>query len=85
MKRLLSVCLLMLCLSIPVFAGHTIAGGYCTPCDNIDCYCDPGEVPPGGLASRGVSKKSSQDAPTDLGSEAFLILAALLLVLRYKA
>jgi len=75
----------MLCLSIPVFAGHTIGGGYCTPCDDIYCYCDPGEEPPRGLASRAVSNESSQDAPTDFGSEALLILAALLLVLRYKA
>ncbi len=87
MRKLLSVCLLTLCLSIPVFAGHTIAGGYCTPCDDIYCYCDPGEEPPRGSASRAVSNKSSQDtpAPTALGAEALLILAALLLVLRYKA
>ena len=85
MRRLLSVCLLMLCLSIPVFAGHTIGGGYCTPCDGTVCFCDAGEQPPS--ASRAVSSEPSQEtpAPTDLGAEAFFILAALLLVLRYKA
>jgi hypothetical protein len=36
MKRLLSVCLLILCLSFPVFGGHTVAGGY----GAYYCECD---------------------------------------------
>lgn len=34
MKRLFSVCLLILCLSIPVFAGHTVAGGRWCDCSD---------------------------------------------------
>jgi hypothetical protein len=79
MKRLLSVCLLMLCLSFPIFAGHTVAGGWCE-CGAPACICDPGENPGGNRAS--VPKESK---PNDLGTEALLILAVLLLALRYKA
>ena len=43
MKRLVSVCLLMLCLSFPVFGGHVPQGGYgqlcgCNPINNV-CPC----------------------------------------------
>ena len=34
MKRLVSVCLLMLCLSSPVLCGHTVAGGFYCECDD---------------------------------------------------
>lgn len=76
----------MLCLCVPALAGHTVAGGYCE-CGAPGCICDPGEQ----LMSRsnaGVpDDKSTQDASGgfDLGSETLLVLAALLLVLRYKA
>ena len=50
MKRLLSVCLLMLCLSIPILAGHTVAGGWCD-CGAPGCICDPGENGGGNRAS----------------------------------
>jgi len=74
----------MLCLSVPVFAGHTIGGGWCAcGTDPGYCFCDPGEEPRG--MSNDVSDKSSQEIPTDLGSETLLALAALFLVLRYKA
>ena len=79
MKRLLSVCLLMLCLSVPIFAGHNLAGGWCD-CGAPGCICDPGENGGGNRAS--VPKESK---PSDLGPEALLIFAALLLALRYKA
>ena len=82
MKRLLSVCLLMLCLCLPVFAGHNIIGGYCD-CGAPGCICDLGERPLSSRAS--VSKESNHGKPTDLGSETLLVLAVLLLVLRYKA
>ena len=83
MKRLLSGCLLIVCLSIPVFGGHTQVGDWCQCGSFAGCICDPGEQPLGSKVSD--SKKPSQRNATDLGSEAFLILAALLLVLRYKA
>lgn len=86
MRKLLSVCLLMLCLSFPVFAGHVvIGGGYCE-CGGTTpgCICDPGEEP-GGQMNRSVADESTQGKPVDLGSETLLVLAVLLLVLRYKA
>ena len=82
MKRLLSVCLLMLCLCMPVFAGHNLAGGYCD-CGTPGCFCDPGELPLGNRAT--VPNESSQGKSADLGSETLLVLAVLLLMLRYKA
>jgi hypothetical protein len=84
MKRLLSVCLLMLCLSIPAFAGHSLPGGWCE-CGAPGCQCDPGEVPPGGQPNPGVPDNSIKGTPTDLGSETLLVLGLLLLMLRYKA
>jgi hypothetical protein len=44
MKKLLAVCLLMLCLSFPAFAGHTLGGGYACSCGTAGCFEDfPGE------------------------------------------
>jgi hypothetical protein len=84
MRKLLSVCLLMLCLSLPAIAGHSVIGGsWCAPCGAVGCLCDPGEEPQG-QGSRFVSDESSQDTPVDLGSEALLVLALLLIALRYK-
>lgn len=79
MKRLLSTSILMLALSLPVFAGHTLQGGWCE-CGAPGCICDPGENGGGNLAT--VPKESK---PNDLGAETLLILAVLLLALRYKA
>jgi hypothetical protein len=77
MKRLLSISLLMLCLSFPVFAGHTTQGGtYCEPCDNLECICDGHD---------GNRANSNQDKPSDFGSEMLLSLFVLLMLLRYKA
>ena len=78
MKRLLSTCLLILCLSLPVIAGHTVSGGYCD-CGAPGCICEPGE--PRVLS---VSNRPIQETPTVSGSETLLILAVLLLLLRYK-
>jgi len=89
MKRLLFVVVLTLCLSFPVFAGHTLPGEWCE-CGTFDgCLCDPGERPLG-QSKRAVpdgSKPnvSTQGAPVSLGSETLLILAVLLLLLRYRA
>ena len=87
MRKLLWGCLLLLCLSFPALGGHTVInGGYCD-CGAPGCICDPGERPLGNRVSEpdGVPDKSTQDTPADFGSETLLVLAALLLVLRYKA
>jgi len=65
-------------------AGHTNPGGWCECGSFAACICDPGEAPTGQL-SRPVSDESSQEQPVDLGSETLFVIAALLLVLRYKA
>jgi len=85
MKRLLSVVLLMLCLSFPVMGGHTLPGNWCE-CGAPGCICDPGEVPLG-QSSHAVPKpdKTTHSTPTDFGSGTLLVLAVLLLMLRYKA
>jgi hypothetical protein len=76
MKKLLSVSLLMLCLSFPVFGGHNVAGGsYCDPCDNITCICD----------GHNGRANSTQDESSSLGSEVMLSFFVLLMLLRYKA
>jgi len=84
MRKLLSVCLLMFCLSLPIFAGHSVIGSTWCECGAPNCLCDPGEEPIGQLSGH-VSDESSQDTPGHLGSETLLVLAVLLLVLRYKA
>jgi hypothetical protein len=84
MKRLLFVVVLTLCLSFPVFAGHTLPGEWCECGSFAGCICDPSEQP-NGQSNHSVSDDSKQDAPIDLGSETLLVLAVLLLILRYKA
>jgi len=74
----------MLCLSIPAFGGHNLPGGWCE-CGAPGCICDPGEVPPGNQPNLGMPDNSIKGTPTDLGSEALLVLGLLLLMLRYKA
>lgn len=79
MRKLVSLCVLLLCLSLPVFAGHMVIGGWCD-CGAPGCICDPGETPMGNLSSVPTKPK-----PNDLGAETLLALAVLLLALRYKA
>lgn len=85
LKKLLSVCLLMFCLSLPAFGGHTQAGNWCD-CGGTGCFCDPGEVP-GGHAPHALPKpdKTPHNAPADFGSGTLLVVAVLLLMLRYKS
>lgn len=82
MKRLLFVVVLTLCLSFPAFAGHTVPGDWCG-CGAPGCICEPGEPPLGNIAT--APKESSQGESADFGSETLLVLAVLLLMLRYKA
>ena len=79
MKRLLSVSLLMLCLSFPTFAGHTVAGGYACSCKTAGCIEDyPGECDGQVATQQGATPN---DGATGLG----IVLVALLLWLRLKA
>ena len=75
MRRLVSVCLLVLCLSLPVFAGHMVIGGGWCPDGSPGCAPDGNGM---------VLAEPSQEAPADLGSETLFVLAALILMLRYK-
>lgn len=84
MKRLLFVVVLTLCLSFPAFAGHTLPGEWCECGSFNGCICEPGERP-GNQSQRNVPDDSKQDVPISFGSETLLVLAVLLLVLRYKA
>ena len=73
MKRLLPVCLLMLCLSFPVFGGHTVGGGYGY------CECDN---PASHETTNGPVGDDNQESAPELGLF-LLVLAAFML--RYKA
>lgn len=92
MKKLLGVLTLILCLSFPALAGHTQVGGFCsTPCCS-GCYPDVGEeCVQCGQSVEAVSDSTQQDAPShpgsdfDLGSEALIALAFILLWFRYRA
>ena len=42
MKRLFIVVVLTLCLSLPVFAGHTLPGDWRECGGFAECICDPG-------------------------------------------
>ena len=76
MKKLAAVCLLILALSFPAFGGHTLADGYACSCNTPGCIEDyPGECGHAG---------TQQNAPSNLGSESLLILAAVMLWLRLK-
>jgi hypothetical protein len=81
MKRLLFIVVLTLCLSFPAFAGHTVPGDWCG-CGAPGC-CESGEPTLGDMAR--LQNESSEGKSVDFGSETFLVLAVLLLMLRYKA
>jgi len=90
MRRLLmALVFITFLVCAPAFAGHVNAGGGWCECGSFAaCICDPGETPPIGSSVAepdGLPDKSTQDAPVGLGSEMLFVLAALILVLRYKA
>ena len=78
MKRLLSVLLLMLCLSFPAFAGHTLQGGYACTCETAGCVEDY----PGECSGHGGTQQSS--TPSNGTGELGIVIVALLLLLRLK-
>ena len=83
-KRLIASVFIAFLFCVSAFAGHTNPGGYKCDCgSSFDCICDPGEEPMGVRVSE--PDKSTQDTPIDFGSESLFALAALMLVLRYKA
>ena len=80
MKRVFAVCLLMLCLSFPAFAGHTVVGTVYCDCGTPGCIEDyPGECDKHYLATQ--SSNSHGDSTAELG----ILIVALLLWLRLKA
>ena len=79
MKRFLSVCLLMLCLSFPVFAGHNVPGGYACNCGAVGCVADyPGECD-------GHNSNQQSQPPSGGTVELSIVIAALLLWLRLRS
>ena len=79
MKRSLGVLLLMLCLSFPAFAGHTVAGGYACTCGTAGCLEDyPGEC-------NGYGGTQQSNTPDDGTTELSIVIVALLLWLRLRA
>lgn len=83
MKRLFSVCLLILCLSFPAFAGHTQAGdyGYCpgTPVEGVCPYCG------GNLAAVQEDESTNQDVSDDAKPTAELGLIRLAFLIWLKS
>lgn len=80
MKRLLPVLLLMLCLTFPAFAGHTLGGGAYCECNTPGCVEDyPGEC------ARAGRSATQDDTPNDATAELGILLVALLFWLRLKA
>jgi hypothetical protein len=81
MKRLLSVCLLMLCLSFPAFAGHTQAGDRYCDCRTVGCIEDY----PGECSAKHLVATQSNESPRDATAELGIVIVALMLWLRLKA
>ena len=78
MKRLLATLILILCLSFPALGGHVYGSGYACSCGTPNCIEDyEGEC--------GGHNTNQQSIPSDLGSGTLLILAALLLGLKFRA
>ena len=79
MKRLVAIGLLILALSFPVLAGHTLSGERYCSCNTPGCLEDyPGECG----SKMGLP---SHEAPGDSTAEWGIVFVALLLWLRLKA
>jgi len=79
-KRLIASVFITFLLCAPTLAGHVLIGGGWCACGPEYCVCDPGETPGGNRATVPDDSK-----PSDLGAGSLFVLAALFLVLRYKA
>lgn len=76
MKRLFSVCLLILCLSFPVLAGHTLGG-------MAWCDCNDPTLHSQGLVLQ--DDQSKHDTPAvDVEPEVLLAFTLLVLMLRSR-
>jgi hypothetical protein len=81
MKRLLSVSLLMLCLSFPAFAGHTVVGTAYCHCGTVGCVEDY----TGECSGQRLVATQSNESPRDATAELGIVIVALMLWLRLKA
>ena len=81
MKRFGAVSVLMLCLSLPVWAGHVpVSGAYCH-CGTVGCVEDY----PGECSGNKVLTNQQSESPWDVTDELGIAIVALLLWLRLKA
>ena len=74
MKRVLAVCLLIIALALPCFAGHTQPG-------NVPCE----DGTPGCVPDNQITKTYRTDTTSDLGSEWLLVLVVLAVLYKFKA
>ena len=79
MKRALSILLLMLALSFPVFGGHTVGGDYACDCRTAGCIEDY----EGECGEHNANRQST--SPSDGTVELSIVIVALMLWLRLKA
>jgi predicted NBD/HSP70 family sugar kinase len=81
MKEVLAVCLLTLCLSFPVFAGHTTQGDNYCDCGTRGCIEDyAGECGGGHYVST-----QPNDSPGDVTAQLGIAIRTLLFWLRQKS
>ena len=79
MRRFLSVCLLMLCLSFPVFGGHIVSGGY----GYYYCECNnPQQHELLGLTVESGAEIKQDSTPSGEVSELDLLIDVLLILVR---
>lgn len=76
MKRLLSICLLILCLSFPALAGHTTQGGFW-------CNCDDQTHGSWGMVVGDEIDIQQNETPGSEESELDLLIDALLILLKF--
>jgi len=79
MRKVLAVFLLILALSLPVFAGHTVPGNYACTCNTSGCIEDY----PGECSGHGATQQNS--TPNDGTAEIAIVMVALLFWLRMRA
>ena len=67
------------------FAGHSIAGNFYCQCGPEECICDPGETPMNRNVSGNPANLTQQKTLANgLGSELLLVLAALVMLLKFR-
>jgi hypothetical protein len=68
-------------------AGHTGFGGHYCECGSApDCICDPGETPMNRSVSGNPANVTQQKTPADgLGSEMLLMIAAFIMLIKFRA